>query len=248
MQCSQFMLDCTHPTEVNYCYIILLTTHDFAMIIGAQVVSMLSFSRPSHTLTCVSTGGPATNVTWRKDGVIISPSSPSHQQSQRVVDTTTATYHNLLSITSSDIRDYNGSFTCTVSNTRGSSLPMSLDISGMSLWSLSASHKQVCVHCTAISITGNRPYQIRETTRITCSSVVGNVMIQWLRGSNVVAQMSGAQHLTLNITVDLSTNNTEYMCRVTVMDPPMFQESSPITIQVGGNFKSLAKLIFMFIL
>ena len=95
---------------------------------------------------------------------------------------------------------------------------------------------QVCVYCTAISITGNRPYQIGETTRITCSSVVGNVMIQWLRGSNVVAQMSGVQHLPLNITVDLNTNNTEYMCRVTVMDPPMFRESSPITIQVGGNF------------
>ena len=95
---------------------------------------------------------------------------------------------------------------------------------------------QVCVHCTAISITGNRPYQIRETTRITCSSVVGNVMIQWLRGSDVVAQMSGVLNLTLNITVDLNTNNTEYVCRVTVMDPPMFQESSPITIRVGGNF------------
>ena len=98
--------------------------------VGAPVVSMMSYSCPSRTLTCVSTGGPATKVTWRKDGVIISSSSPSHQQSQRVVDTTTATYHNLLSITSSNIRDYNGSFTCTVNNTRGSSQPMSLDING----------------------------------------------------------------------------------------------------------------------
>ena len=110
-----------------YCYI---TTHDLSMMIGVPLVSMLSYSHPSCTLTCVSTGGPATNVTWRKVDVIISPSSPSHQQSQRVVNTSTATYHNLLSITSSDISDYSGSFTCTVSNTRGSSQSMSLDING----------------------------------------------------------------------------------------------------------------------
>ena len=52
----------------------------------------------------------------------------------------------------------------------------------------------------------------------------------------MVAQMSGVQHLTLNITVDLNTNDTEYTCRV--MDQPSFQESSSITIQVGGNTKS----------
>ena len=76
-------------------------------------------------------------------------------------------------------------------------------------------------------------FQIGESARITCSSVVGNVMIQWLRGSDVVTQMSGVQQLTLNFTANMNLNNTEYTC--TVVDRSFFQESSSISIQVGGN-------------
>ena len=117
---------------MEYSYIVILINL-IHIYVGTPSESLLSYSHSSRTLTCISTGGPANSVTIRKDGVTISPSSPSHQQSQRVVDTANATYHNLLSITSSDIRDYSGSFTCTVSNIRGSSQPMSLDINGMKI-------------------------------------------------------------------------------------------------------------------
>ena len=200
---------------------------------GSLSVSHLSYSRLSRTLNCTSTGGPVVNVIWSKDGVIISPSSPSHQWNQNLFDGSTAIYHNLLSITSSDIRDYIGSFTCTVSNTRGSSLPISLDINGiLSAIAMSQIWLFIIMLCAAISITGNTIFQIGEIARITCSFVVGNVMIQWLRGSDVVAQMSGVQQLTLNLTANMNLNNTEYNC--TVVDRS-FQESSSITIQVGGN-------------
>ena len=94
--------------------------------------------------------------------------------------------------------------------------------------------------CAAISITGNMIFQIGDNARITCSSVVGNVMIQWSRGSDVVAQMSGVHQLALNFTANTSFNNTKYACTVIA---PSFQESSSITIQVGGNSKS--HLIFI---
>ena len=133
-----------HTIRVKYCYNSEVCND--TMHTGSLSVSHLSYSRSSHTLNCTSTGGPVVDIIWRKDGYIISPSSPSHQQNQNLFDGVSATYHNFLSITSSDIRDYSGSFTCTVSNTRGSSQPFSLDISGMSLWSLSASHKSsMCV-------------------------------------------------------------------------------------------------------
>ena len=129
------MLDCIPSMEVIHTYKIYHSREVYdTMHTGSLSVSHLSYSRSSRTLNCTSTGGPVVNVIWSKDGDVISPSSSSHQWNQNLYDGATATYHNLLSITSSDIRDYNGSFTCTVNNTRGSSQPMSQDISGMSLW------------------------------------------------------------------------------------------------------------------
>ena len=91
-------------------------------------MSLVSYSQTSQTLNCTSSGGPATNVTWRKDNVIIPLTSSTYQQSQRVADEVTSTYHNLLSITSSIIEDHSGSFSCTVENNRGSSEDYFLDI------------------------------------------------------------------------------------------------------------------------
>ena len=226
------MLDYIPSMEVirYLCYI--YEVYIDTMHTGSLSISRLSYSRSSHTLNCISTGGPVVNIIWSKDGNVISPSSPSYQWNQTLYDGATATYHNLLSFTSSDIRDYSGSFTCTVSNTRGSSQSMSLDINGILNASYESNVVFILMLCSGISITGNRIFKVGDSARITCSFVVGNVMIQWLRGSDVVAQMSGVQQLTLNFTANMSLNNIEYTC--TVVDQS-FQESSSITIQVGGN-------------
>ena len=83
-----------------------------------RIDSPIEYSFILRTLTCVSTVGPATTVTWSRDNVLISDSqSTRHQQ---LTDISTDTYHNLLTITSGNIRDHSGSFSCTVSNRRGS--------------------------------------------------------------------------------------------------------------------------------
>ena len=61
------------------------------------------------TLTCISTGGPATTVTWTRDeaaatGVI----------SQTLTNTLTATYVNTLTVTGREL----GNYTCSVTNDR----------------------------------------------------------------------------------------------------------------------------------
>ena len=94
---------------------------------------LVSYSHTSQTLNCTSSGGPATNVTWRKDNVTIPLTSSIYQQSQRVADEVTSTYHNLLSITSSNIEDHIGSFSCTVENNRGNSANNFLDINSESV-------------------------------------------------------------------------------------------------------------------
>ena len=74
------------------------------------------FDRNSNTLTCTSIGGPPSTVNWRKDGVHID--NDLYQLSQRVVHTENATYENILS--SENITDLVGVFTCEVINVRGS--------------------------------------------------------------------------------------------------------------------------------
>ena len=68
-------------------------------------------------LTCTSTGGPATTVTWRKNCVMLADSA-DYQQTQTVTNTMTATYGNTLTI-GNGVTDRDGVYTCSVTNTRG---------------------------------------------------------------------------------------------------------------------------------
>ena len=70
---------------------------------------------PRFSLTCTTKGGPATNVTWERDGVAIGDDA-SHSSSQIVVDAVDAEYDNVLVVTGRNGGDY----TCTVSHARTS--------------------------------------------------------------------------------------------------------------------------------
>ena len=101
-------------------FLVLYIFHDIS---GSPVVSSLTYNTTSGVVTCISIGGPATTVTWSRSGL-------TYQQSKIVVDTVNATYHNLLSITSSQISDYTGIFTCTVNNSRGSDISSTAEFKG----------------------------------------------------------------------------------------------------------------------
>ena len=72
----------------------------------------LTYELSTGILICVSTGGPASQVKWNRKGA-------QYQESQQMINGSSATYHNFLSINSSNLADYNGTFMCTVSNVRG---------------------------------------------------------------------------------------------------------------------------------
>ena len=104
-------LSCTThmPLAFNYIYA------------GSPNVTNLTFDDKSRTLTCTSTGGPATTVTWRRDGVVITLND-THQQTKRVVDTVEGTYQTVLTIDPSvGQSDIVGTYKCTVENARGES-------------------------------------------------------------------------------------------------------------------------------
>ena len=88
---------------------------------GSPNVTSLTFNSSTNTLTCTSTGGPATNVTWKRDGVVITLNA-TYQQTKRVVDLVSGTYQTILTIDPSvGQSDIDGTYNCTVENARGES-------------------------------------------------------------------------------------------------------------------------------
>ena len=65
------------------------------------------------TVTCTSTGGPATTVSWRRDGTMLSDDS-TYSITSQVTDAVTATYTHTLTVTGRLVGEYQ----CNVSNIR----------------------------------------------------------------------------------------------------------------------------------
>ena len=90
-------------------------------LLGSPVVTSLRYNNQSRTLTCTSYGGPATTVTWMRNGGVITPNA-TYQQTKRVADPVASTYQMVLAIDPSvDQGSIVGSYCCTVENARGRS-------------------------------------------------------------------------------------------------------------------------------
>ena len=116
---------CAIPSEADFLTALYIGVYGST---PGPLTASLSYDRASHTLNCVSSGGPVNTVTWRRNSVAITLSP--YQLEQSLVDAVTSTYHNLLTIRSGDIEDFIGSFSCIISNSRGSSVTQTLDIMG----------------------------------------------------------------------------------------------------------------------
>ena len=84
------------------------------------MISRVVFDNSLQMFTCISTGGPATTVTWTRDSTTVTEGTTSV-----VVDTVTAEYkHTLIA------RHAYGGYTCTVTNNKPSSGLASIAIAG----------------------------------------------------------------------------------------------------------------------
>ena len=86
------------------------TTGDVSISGGFTTVD-IDGANPQFTLTCISTGGPATTVTWTRDSTTVSEGSETVLQNP-----TTAEYLHTLKVTG----DIKGKYTCTVANNKPS--------------------------------------------------------------------------------------------------------------------------------
>ena len=81
----------------------------------------VKYDRASQTITCTTSGGPATDVTWFKDNekITMTSSGGLYEHSQIITNTTSATYENRLRIVGKSSK-VAGTYTCEVINPRGS--------------------------------------------------------------------------------------------------------------------------------
>ena len=86
-------------------------------IAGGEV----TFDSKQLTLTCISTGGPATTVTWTRDSTTVTEGTETVLD-----DPETAQYTHTLTVTTG------GEYTCTVSNNKPSSDSASITLAGKS--------------------------------------------------------------------------------------------------------------------
>ena len=91
----------------------------------------MQYDRASQTITCTTSGGPATDVAWFKENEKITKTSSGglYEHSQVITSTTGATYENRLRIADKSSK-VAGTYTCKVTNLRGST-NLSLCIQGI---------------------------------------------------------------------------------------------------------------------
>ena len=96
-----------------------LVIHPIQIIVGNLSIVSFVYSNMSMSLNCISSGGPATNVSWMRNGEPLAlNSSVPYEESQILVDSVNATYHNILYFRNL-AGNLNGKFfTCMVSNNR----------------------------------------------------------------------------------------------------------------------------------
>ena len=63
-----------------------------------QLTSELTATTPTFTLTCTSTGGPATTVSWTVNNHTVTEDSAYNITSQILIDPETATYNHTLAV------------------------------------------------------------------------------------------------------------------------------------------------------
>ena len=118
----------SHVREIELINIIMLSFEGDVTILGGVTLTVdsdLNGASPQFTLTCISTGGPATTVTWTRDSATAMGDAVTVFN-----DVTTATYTHTLTVTGR----LGGLYHCNVSNSKPSHAVASLIMKGKKLY------------------------------------------------------------------------------------------------------------------
>ena len=81
-----------------------------------QLATDLNATTPNFTLTCISTGGPVTTFSWRRDGARVANNNSYNISPQVVTDGENGTYTHILTV----MGRRPGQYECSLTNNRPS--------------------------------------------------------------------------------------------------------------------------------
>ena len=93
-----------------------------------KIISLDEISGTVFTLNCTSTGSPPTNLTWTKDGQVIT-SDNNYEVIQTLRNGVTTTYDNILKV-HSQLSEIVGTYTCMIDNSVSVTVERTLTIRG----------------------------------------------------------------------------------------------------------------------
>ena len=96
-------------------------TGDVSISGGVTLTVDVDRASPQFTLTCISTGGPATTVSWTRDSTLVAEGNGTV-----LVNPITAEYVHTLKVTG----DIKGRYTCTVANNKHSNASATMECEG----------------------------------------------------------------------------------------------------------------------
>ena len=97
-----------------------------------QLTTDPNATTPTFNLTCISTGGPVTTFSWRRDGALVTNNNSYNIATPIVTDPMSGTY----SLTLTVMGRQAGQYECSVTNSRTPMDTGSLTIEGKSTFSL----------------------------------------------------------------------------------------------------------------
>ena len=89
---------------------------------GKPNIQNFSFDASQQSLNCISVDGPASNVSWMRNGKKLTLDEDTYSQTQQIVNTSESMYINILFIRNNDLAKVAGNYSCTVSNLQGNSM------------------------------------------------------------------------------------------------------------------------------
>ena len=190
-----------------------------------------------HTLTCVSYGSPPTQVMWERDGERIYQNDTNYQFSQILVERTSSTYNNTLTINGT-IEDVVGEYSCTVSNTLGSSNKLTKIFQGILVAYIAMTHMAINFNFIALELSSHHTtLYVGVPMDIICSTHLETTKMEWLllgMAEQVEQREDGGQNLTLVLNpTDTELDGANYTCRVTTKAGNVFHDF--FTLEVKGK-------------
>ena len=172
------------------------------MCIGIPNSANLTFNVP--TLTCTSTGGPATTVTWKKNGQDLDMDGAVYEQNKVITDTQTAEYQSTLILPKRNITDFNSQYECIVENVRGSS-NASLTLQGKTSSLYAWYDIMIMIIYIALKIIENDTFILGEPAALTCTSIISVDELVWLDHEGIVLVNVSSKN-TSAMSADLTFN------------------------------------------